>query len=198
MPDEPRTESVQIVPEARRNAQLALGQIHGVLHRVVILDGEFWMPLRPNASRGELTPDDIKAAYVEVTHRIGHINAALNTGEYHETLEAVGFAGAQGDPKLKGWWGTLRAFGERTWKATRDYLARLKPTLGWAGMIVGSLSTALKKEIDKVPGAGAAAEAVKEFIELLGNTAESLNSTPERATAQTSERSTKPRENTQS
>jgi hypothetical protein len=44
--------------------------------------------------------------------------------------------------------------------------------LRWSGTLLGSITTALNKEIDKVPGAAAAGEAIKEFVELLLNAAE--------------------------
>lgn len=189
MADERRAAPVQIVPEARRNAQLAIGQIHGVLHRVAIIDAELWTPLNSNAIEGELSRDDITAAFVEVTLDIGRVHAALNTGKYDEALAAVGFAGAQGNAKSKGWGRALREFAASSLKATGKYLSRVKTTLGWAGIIAGSLSTALKQEIDSIPGAGAAAEAVREFIELLQNSAESLSATQDSDAAPTDEAS---------
>src|SRR5690348_13854158 len=50
------------VPSDRYYVQLALGQIHGVLHRAV-LDANVWLPSPEEA--GALTVDDLLAAYLE-------------------------------------------------------------------------------------------------------------------------------------
>jgi hypothetical protein len=56
---------------------------------------------------------------------------------------------------------------------SRAYLVRMQSALGWSGTILGSVSTAFEEELKNIPGAAAAAEAVKEFIELLQHAAES-------------------------
>jgi hypothetical protein len=83
----------------------------------------------------------------------------------------VGITGAQGEAKRKGFWAALGRFFAKG-KAIRNYVARLRPSLRWSGTLVGSIIAALKKETERVPGAAAAGEAIKEFIEVLLNATE--------------------------
>ena len=112
---------------------------------------------------------------MEVHSHFGTVQAALNTGEYDQELERVGITGAQGHAKKKG---LLAAIGRLVVSGTRrsrNYVARLRSSLRWSGTLIGSISAAMKKEVELVPGAAAAGEAIKEFIEVLLNATEPLD-----------------------
>jgi hypothetical protein len=159
------------VPNDRFYVQLALGQIHGVLHRAV-LDAKVWLSQMPeNVVNEALAPDDLVAAYVEACKQVGTIQAALNTGTYDESLASVGYSGGQLRIKLKGLWHAVRRYAGAATSNIKSYLARMQDALGWSGTIVGSVSKALEKEITHIPGASAAAEGLKEFIEVLQHAA---------------------------
>jgi hypothetical protein len=160
------------IPNDRYYVQLALGQVHGVLH-VAVREASFWLPRSPDPGDVSLTVADLEAAYDEACRQVGTIQAALNTGAYDERLPAVGFTGGQLIAKLKGLAQSIQKYGKAAKNSVVSYLSRMQPALGWCGTIVGSVSVALQKEIDKIPGASAAAEGLKEFIEVLQNAAES-------------------------
>jgi hypothetical protein len=155
-------------PSDRYFVQLTLGQIHGVLHRIV-LDADFWLP---RAREGGISIDDLDAAYLEACRQLGTVQAALNTGASDRPLSSRGFSGAQLKAKLKGFWQAVTQYATVAKNNVGTYLGCMKSALGWSGTIVGSVATAFEEEIKQVPGAAAAAEALKEFIELLHNAAE--------------------------
>jgi hypothetical protein len=158
------------VPSDRYYVQLALGQAHGVLHRAV-LDADFWLPPRGESESESLTADDLLAAYLETCRQLGTVQAALNTGAHDRPLANRGFSGAQLRAKLKGFWQAVKRYA--TASKNNLYLGRMQSALAWSGTIVGSVSKAFEEELKHIPGAAAAAEAVKEFIELLQHVAES-------------------------
>lgn len=168
MPSPPQPESW--IPGDRYYVQLALGQVHGVLHRVV-LDADFWLPSPGEAESGSLTVDDLLAAYLEACRQLGTVQAALNTGAHDRPLASRGFSGAQLKAKLRGFWQAVKRYAAATKNSVSAYVARMQSALAWSGTIVGSVSTAFEKELENIPGAAAAAEAVKEFIELLQHAA---------------------------
>lgn len=168
MPTPPQPESW--IPGDRYYVQLALGQVHGVLHRVV-LDADFWLPPPGEAGSGSLTVDDLLAAYLEACRQLGTVQAALNTGAHDLPLANRGFSGAQLKAKLKGFWQAVKHYARATTNNVSAYVERMQSALGWCGTIVGSVSTAFEEELKSIPGAAAAAEAVKEFIELLQHAA---------------------------
>jgi hypothetical protein len=100
------------------------------------------------------------------------VHAALNTGKYDEALVRVGLTGAQGQVKRKGFLSAIGRFVVSKAQAIHTYVARLRGSLRWSGTLLGSITAALKEEIDRVPGASAAGEAIKEFIEVLLNATE--------------------------
>jgi hypothetical protein len=170
---------------ARDEVQLMLGQIHGVVW-LAVNDAEKWIEFESGEEVGEppLTAGDLHRAALEVHPHFGVVQAALNTGAYDEDLVKAGLTGEQGQAKKKGFW---RAAGQtlaRPFRNVRDYAARFRKSLKWSGTIVGSVGSALKKEIEKVPGAAAAAEAIKEFIEVLLNVSESAEPAQEAGGAQ--------------
>ena len=171
MPETPPPEPEFSIPNDRYYVQLALGQVHGVLHRAVV-DAGIWLR-STEPSDAPLTAADLLAAYGEACHQIGAIQAGLNTGACDEALAGRGFSGAQLKAKLKGFWQAVKRYATANTQNIVDYLAQMQSTLGWCGSIVGSVTTALEAEIKKIPGGAAAAEGLKEFIELLQNAAES-------------------------
>jgi hypothetical protein len=170
MPTPPQSESW--IPSDRYYVQLALGQVHGVLHRVV-LDGGLWLPPPGEAGSESLTVDDLVAAYLEACSQLGTVQAALNTGAHDRPLASRGFSGAQLKAKLKGFWQAVKRYATASKNNMSAYLVRMQSALGWSGTILGSVSAAFEEELKNTPGAAAAAEAVKEFIELLQHAAES-------------------------
>ena len=158
---------------ARSQAQIMLGQIQGVVW-LAVNDVDLWLESERTTDDGEpgLTADDVRQAGAEVQGHFGAVNAALNTGKYDQDLVRVGMTGAQGNAKKKGFLpGLSRLFGTSK-QAVQDHIVRLRTSLRWSGTLIGSITAALKKEIDRVPGAGAAGEAIKEFIDLLMNATE--------------------------
>jgi hypothetical protein len=172
MADEPQG-VVQREPDPatiRREVQAALGQVHGALH-LAVDRAESW--LEPNEAG--ITADDLRGAYSEVAQNFGALHASLNTGQHDTNLAKAGLAGAQGSAKLKGLRARLaRLFDVNGVKAAgAAFVSRLVPVLKWATPFVGSVGSALQKESALLPGAAIAAESLKEFMELLLNTAPS-------------------------
>lgn len=164
---------------ARDEVQLTLGQIHGVVW-LAIDEADRWLPQRETMDSGEpdLTADDLRRAGAEVHEHFGRVHAALNTGAYDEALVDVGLAGSQGQAKRKGLLAAIaRFFGSNP--QNRNYLARLRGSLKWSSTLIGSITTALKKEVERIPGAAAAAEAIKEILEVLLNATEPSEETQE-------------------
>ena len=172
MPDTKPPQPEPWIPSDRYYVQLALGQVHGVLHRAV-LDADVWLP-SPKAASGSLTGDDLQAAYLEACFQLGTVQAALNTGAHDQPLASRGFSGAQLKAKLKGFWRAVKSYAAVSTNSMTEYIGRMHSALGWCGTIVGSVSTAFEEELKKIPGAAAAAEAVKEFIEMLEHSGESF------------------------
>ena len=160
---------------ARDEVQLMLGQIHGIVW-LAIRDADVWLPQREIADgdEPELTADDLRRAGAEVHEHFGRVHAALNTGKYDQRLVDVGLSGAQGQAKRKGFLPALGRFFASSPQAIRGYLSRLRGSLRWSSTLIGSITTALKEEVGRVPGAAAAAEAIKELIEVLLNATEPL------------------------
>jgi hypothetical protein len=177
--DAPHSEPESLTPRyARFEAQLMLGQIHGLVW-LAAKEADIWLPLEDETERTEpgLTAEDIRRAAAEVDGHFGTVHAALNTGAYDEELVKVGFTGAQGQAKKKGFLRAIKGFFARGAKL-RNYVERLRGALRWSATLNGSISAALKKEIERVPGAGLAAEAIKEFIEVLLNATEPVPELP--------------------
>ena len=173
MPDVPTPPpSESWIPSDRYYVQLALGQVHGVLHRVV-LDADFWLPPPGDSGSESLTANDLRAAYLEACRQLGTVQAALNTGAHDRPLADRGFSGAQLKAKLKGFWQAVKRYTTASRNSVSAYIGRMQSALGWCGTIVGSVSTAFEEELKNIPGAAAAAEAVREFIEVLQHAAES-------------------------
>lgn len=175
----PHEESERPNPRiARDEAQLMLGQIHGIVW-FAVFNADKWLKPPPTTQDGdsdfadpELTAEDIRRAAIAMHGDFGKVQAALNTGKHDEELWNVALAGPQGYAKKRGVAAALRHL-FRAEKPIQDYLVRLKGALRWSRTIIGSITAALKKEIEHVPGAAAAAEAIGEFLEILQNTAES-------------------------
>lgn len=87
---------------ARDEAQLILGQIHGVVW-LAVSEVDTWLERREAESdEPELTADDVRRAAAEVHGHFGTVQAALDTGKYDEELVRVGITGAQGQAKRRG------------------------------------------------------------------------------------------------
>ena len=141
-----------------------LGQVHGVITEATSdLD---WIDV-PLDDEESLSREDVRSAALEVHAKIGDVHAALNTGAHDMAIVGAGFWGGQGRTKKKGF--DL----SRVVKEGGSFLERLKGKLRWSKLILGSLTKALEKEIGKTPGADFSAEAIKEFVEVLENLAES-------------------------
>jgi hypothetical protein len=181
----PPSESERLIARrARDNAQLILGQIHGVVY-LAINDVDIWLEQREmtESDEPELTADDIRKAGAELHAHFGLIHAALNTGKYDEELVRVGFSGDQVEVKRKGFLPAVGRFFVGKAQAIQSYVTRLRGGLRWSNTLIGSITAALRKEIERVPGAAAAGEAIKEIIEVLLNATEpspSASETPTR------------------
>ncbi len=104
---------------------------------------------------------------------MGTVQAALNTGRCDHSLASRGFSGAQLKAKLKGFWGSIASYASATKETLAGYVGAMRSTLAWCETIVGSVTTALDEQIKSIPGGAAACEALREFIQLLQNAAES-------------------------
>jgi len=174
----PRSESLSesehwSARRARDEAQLILSQIHGVVW-LAVKDVDLWLETRETkeGSEPELTADDIRRAAAEVHAHFGTVHAALNTGKFDAELVRVGITGAQGEAKRKGFLPAVARLFGRGAQAIHNYAASLRPSLRWSGTLIGSISAALKKEVELIPGAASAGEAIKEFIEVMLNATE--------------------------
>jgi hypothetical protein len=87
---------------ARDEAQLMLGQIHGVVW-LAVNEVDTWLPKGETTEGGEseLTADDVRRAGAEVHGHFGVVQAALNSGSFDEELVKVGITGAQGQAKKR-------------------------------------------------------------------------------------------------
>jgi hypothetical protein len=172
--NESRSESERLIARrARDNAQLILGQIHGVVY-LAINDVDSWLEQRETteSDEPELTAVDIRKAGAEMHAHFGTLHAALNTGKYDEELVRVGFSGDQVEVKRKGFLPAVGRFFVSKAQALQNNVTRLRGSLKWSNTLIGSITAALRKEIDRVPGAAAAGEAIKEIIEVLLNATE--------------------------
>ena len=182
MNDHPQGETeASAAAAARDNAQLLLGRVHGLLW-VAVEESDLWLPAEQDMAGTELTRADLLRAAEEVHPLFGKVHAAINTGMYDADLLNVGFGEAQGEVKKKGFWSAIgRFFGgslktaQRTGREINAYLGRMRNGLQWSNTVVGSLSIALKSELERVPGAAAAAESIREFIEVLLNASEPVS-----------------------
>jgi hypothetical protein len=162
--------------KARDDAHVFLGTIHGVV-TLAILDVDRWLIVEESGEPG-LTADDIRAAGKEVHAHFGTLHAALNAGEYDGALVKVGLSGPEGQAKRKGLLNAVQRYVGAGIKNTRSYVTSLRRSLKWSSTIVGSVAAAFKEEIKFVPGAATAAEAVKEFVEVLLNATEPSEDQP--------------------
>ena len=171
MPDNqtPSEPPGSMVPGPRGDVQLLLGQIHGVLWLAVEEVSTWLLPSPAETEAPDLGADDLRGAGAEVDRHFGRIHAALNTGNYDEELASVGLSGAQGHAKQKGFLASLQRFFAAKREKTKRYLGNLRACLRWSGTLIRSITSALRKEIERVPGAASAGEAIGEFIELLLN-----------------------------
>lgn len=150
-------------PEAARHeVQLFLGQLHGVVDVSVA-------ELKSVAAvaDGDMTRDDVDAAYADGARQFGTVQAGLSTGAYDRALRGVGVSGPQWVPKWKRWLALVKDFFVSTGNEGHEYVVRKRNTLKWGGIILKSLTAAFKKEIERVPGVAAAGEALGELIEVL-------------------------------
>jgi len=150
---------------------------------LAINDVDIWLEKRETteSDEPELTADDIRKAGAEMHAHFGAIHAALNTGRYDEELVRVGFSGDQVEVKRKGFLPAVGRFVVSRAHAIQNYVTRLRGSLKWSNTLIGSITAALRKEIDRVPGAAAAGEAIKEIIEVLLNATEPSPSVSETA-----------------
>ena len=151
--DEPASTPAGIAPraltpeEARYELQAILGQIHGLMSKA-IEHPENWCP-----------PELITAlvvAYGDIGRAFGSAQAALNTGKYDAQLVDWGLAGAQMEPKKRGFWQALRQFFDPVKNGEPPLFGALGSATRWGGIIVGSLAR-------EVPGA----EVIKEGMEVI-------------------------------
>src|SRR5947207_1647493 len=162
--------AAQVARRARDEAQLMLAQIHGAVW-LAVNDVDSWIGsvASQDFNEQELSADDIRNAAYEVHPHFGTLQAALNTGKYDRELVRVGISGAQGHAKRKGLGAAIgRLFGV----PSKAGASRVRGALRWGGTLIGSITAALKGEVERVPGAAAAGEAIKEFIEVLLNATE--------------------------
>jgi hypothetical protein len=164
---------------ARDEAQLILGQIHGVVW-LAVNNADHWLPRESSTEDGEpgLTADDLRKAAAEVHDHFGTVHAALNTGKFDKKLLKAGLTGAQGHAKRKGFLPAIGHLVSSAAEKAQDYITRLRSCLKWGGTLIGSITAALDEEIKNVPGAALAGEAIKEFIEVLLNASDAAEPGP--------------------
>ena len=89
--DKLTAESEHLTPRtARDEAQLILGQIHGVIW-LAVKEWDWWIekPEQPESEEPALTADDVRRAGEEIHGHFGTVHAALNTGTFDEQLVSV-------------------------------------------------------------------------------------------------------------
>jgi hypothetical protein len=138
--------------EGRYDAQLVLGQLHGVVSTVVET-APSWML----SDQVEV----LREASAELGGSFGATQARLNTGEYDHKLPGAGLTGAQAVPKKRGFRRALSGWVKARKQEATELVRALKPVLRWGRTYVSSLATV-------VPGA----EAVGEFLEVVQNSIE--------------------------
>lgn len=140
--------------QARLDAQLLLGVLHGALHQAV------------EGAAAYLPPDRVEAlrlAFADLRTVLGATQAALNTGRHDGKLPAAGLAGAQAEPKKAGIIAKAVAFAQTSAQSAFDFVRGLKPVLRWGRTFVGSLARV-------VP----VAEPIGEFIEVVQNSIDDM------------------------
>jgi hypothetical protein len=159
--------------EARENAHVMLGQVHGLIYLAVEeADSFFYKGTTDVVGSPVLIADDIRKAAAEIHPKFGVVHAALNTGKCDEDLVHAGMGGAQGNLKKKGLASAITEWLKTTTNNVAERLGRLRGALGWSSTILGSLTAALAKELENLPGGASASEAIKEFLEALEKLAE--------------------------
>ena len=133
--NEPPSEFERLTPRrARDEAQLILGQIHGVVC-LGVNEVDTWLEKRETteSAQPELTADDVRRGGAEVHGHFGTVHAALNTRKSDEELVRVGIAGAQGQVKRKGLLPAIgRFFGSKA-QAMHNSLRVFEAACGGAG-----------------------------------------------------------------
>lgn len=169
----PNEQEISPARHARNEAQLMLGQIHGLVSAAA-LEARDWLRQDPAASVSQvgMTNEDIGQAAEEIHANFGEVHAALNTGACDEQLLKVGMAGSQGRLKKKGLLAAIDKYFRAKKSAVSDRLVSIQDGLRWSATIIGSLGSAISKELERFPGAAAAAEGIREFLEVLDHAAD--------------------------
>lgn len=160
--------------EAREEAQLLLANIHGLMWLTIQGAEEWNLPSTKDAKDNEpqLTLDDLQRA-VEAGHeRFGAVQAALSTGQCDDQIRRVGIGGPEGRAKKNGFMSALGRYLKAWTGPAVEKLAALKECLKWGKIVVGSIASAIPKEIEKVHGASFAAEGIGELLDVLQGAAE--------------------------
>src|SRR5687768_8755085 len=89
---------------ARADVQLFLGQLEGLLHRVIVVDG------REPVGVSEEDWTLLAEAFREGREQFGLAQHSLNTGDFDEALAEAAMTGRQGKLKFGGWFRRLRDF----------------------------------------------------------------------------------------
>lgn len=142
--------------EKRERVQLFLAKYHGFTTAVV---DDTIIPTRLAGSIGAAHPG------ISVAH--GRVQDSLNSGQYDQTLAESSLAGAQFDPKERGYLHNMNRYyaAKRNYPTNTDERAKWAArALRWGNIIVGSIAS----ELDKVKGV----EFIKEGGEVLLNAVE--------------------------
>jgi hypothetical protein len=149
--NEPPAESeLAVARKARDEAQLVVGQIHGIVS-LAVNEVDHWLEPSGTAQSNEpeINAEDIRRAGAEVHSHFGTVHAALNTGSYDGELVRVGLTGAQREVKRKGFLSALRRYCSGSLESVRDVVATLRPSLRWSKSLIESITAALKKEVER-------------------------------------------------
>jgi hypothetical protein len=142
--------------EKRERVQLFLARYHGLTSSIV---EDSIIPSR--------LAESIDGAHPGISLAHGYVQDSLNTGDHDERLATSSLAGAQFDPKERGYLYNMNRYYAAKKNDPADTERRAKwaaRALRWANVIVGSISS----ELDKVKGI----EFIKEGGEVLLNAVE--------------------------
>jgi hypothetical protein len=155
----------------RHELQLVVAHVQAVV-ALSMANLDRWFVPTATDHETPLTKEDILEAYRSASVHFNTLQGALTSGECDEAIGRVGLAGPEMKAKKNGFFTAVRRFFMTAADKMSDFVSRMHTSLRFGSTILGSVGAALEVELKKLPFAGAAVEAAKEFVEFLDNVAE--------------------------